>query len=70
MRIDSPAYCVGDILQETVAPGRRMRVLTVGEESYFVRLLADTPAGTEPREWASAYEDCERYTRLIGLAGD
>ncbi|MGW2255179.1 hypothetical protein ACWCXH_34085 [Kitasatospora sp. NPDC001660] len=70
MTTASPAYCDGDVLEETKPPGRLLKVLAVGEESYFVRVLGDAPGAAEPREWAWAYRGCEQGTRLIRPAGD
>ncbi|MFE6871652.1 hypothetical protein ACFVFS_34510 [Kitasatospora sp. NPDC057692] len=63
-----PRYEPGDVLQETAAAHRRLLVLAVGVESYFVRRLDAAPGGPEPLESAWAFEGCEGATRLASPA--
>ncbi|GAB7188936.1 hypothetical protein ATKI12_8767 [Kitasatospora sp. Ki12] len=70
MTAEPPAYRADDVLEETTEPGRLLRVLAVGEESYFIRLIGDAPLQTEPREWAWAHQGCEQHTRLVRPADD
>jgi hypothetical protein len=63
---DAPAYAEGDVLVDTGVPGRRLEVLCVGEEAYFVRRLDAVPGGTEPAETAWAFAEAEAATVRAG----
>jgi hypothetical protein len=62
----APVYAEGDILVDRGAPGRRLEVLCVGEEAYFVRRLDPVPGGTEPVETAWAFAGAEAATVRAG----
>ncbi|MEU7093047.1 hypothetical protein [Kitasatospora aureofaciens] len=64
MTTRSPAYEAGNVIEETGPAGRRLLVVAVGEEAYFVRRL-DASYDVEPREAAWAHEGCEENTRLV-----
>ncbi|MFF7995133.1 hypothetical protein ACFZDG_35850 [Kitasatospora xanthocidica] len=66
MSSPSPRYDDLDILEET-RTGRRLQVIAVGAEAYFVRRL-DTGPGSdaEPLETAWVFQGCEDATVRIG----
>ncbi|MEY9938905.1 hypothetical protein [Streptacidiphilus sp. MAP5-3] len=72
---DVPRYAEGDVLVDKSAPERRLEVLCVGEEAYFVRRLGTAPGGPdgcdgsdggEPMESAWAFETVESATVRAG----
>ncbi|WP_042366443.1 hypothetical protein [Streptacidiphilus neutrinimicus] len=65
-RTESPRYSEGDVLLESGAPGRRLEVLCVGEEAYFVRRLDAVRGEAEPVEMAWAYARAEAATTRVG----
>ncbi|MGW1767673.1 hypothetical protein ACWCQL_26915 [Streptomyces sp. NPDC002073] len=64
--VPSPRYHCADILEETTRPGRRLLILAVGCETYFLRRLDQEPSGepAKPRESTWAFTECESATRL------
>ncbi|MBF9069241.1 hypothetical protein [Streptacidiphilus fuscans] len=69
---DVPRYSEGDVLVDKGAPERRLEVLCVGEEAYFVRRLGAAPDGpdgddtAEPTESAWAFATVEAATVRAG----
>ncbi|MGW4651826.1 hypothetical protein [Kitasatospora sp. NPDC004289] len=60
----APLYRQGDVLEESAAPERRLLVLGVGHETYWLRAVAGHREG-EPLEAAWAIEGCEAATRCL-----
>lgn len=66
MSAPGPRYRDRDVLEETARPGRRLLVLAVGAESYFLRRIGPEPGeSAEPMESAWAFAGCEAATRLV-----
>jgi hypothetical protein len=69
---DVPRYSEGDVLVDKGAPERRLEVLCVGEEAYFLRRLGaapDAPDGSgpvEPIESAWPFALVEAATERVG----
>lgn len=62
-----PLYRPGDVIE--ARDGRRMLVLAVGQEAYFLRRLDAKPGELEPVETAWEIEGCESKTWLASPGG-